>query len=260
MAVWLPRVGVRDAALQRRTLEETAHRPWPLPGAPWAMGQTWSDLLFAHWEVEPAALQAVVPPELPLDLWEGRAWIGVTPFVVSGGHPRGIPPLPWLAHFPEINTRTYVTVSGKPGIYFLSLDTVRLPAVLAARRGYRLPYFRAAMKVRAGQGRVAYRSERRSRDGPSAAFRAEYGPKSGALEGGEPLARWLAERYCLYVKGEGPEALRADIHHPPWPLEPAWAEIELNTMGEPFGLDLAGPPLLHFAARQDTLIWALGAV
>jgi len=221
------------------------------------MGQTWADLLFAHWEVEPAALEAVVPRELPLDLWEGRAYIGVTPFVVEGGHPRGLPPLPWLAHFPELNTRTYVTVGGKPGIYFLSLDASRLAAVVAARRAYRLPYFHADIEVSRAGGRVTYRSRRRSGDGPRATFSAEYGPSAGALDGGEPLARWLAERYCLYVKKGESTVMRADIHHPPWPLEPAWAEIAENTMARPFGIELGGTPLLHFAARQDTVIWPL---
>jgi hypothetical protein len=49
--------------------------------------------------------------------------------------------------------------------------------------------------------------------------------------------------------------LRADIHHPPWPLQPAAAEIDLNTMTAPLGIELEGEPLLHFSARQDTLIW-----
>src|SRR5215210_3461537 len=206
---------------------ETAHRPWPLPTGPWVMGQTWCDLLFAHWPVEPSALEAVVPRELPLDLWDGQAWLGVTPFTVRGAHPRGLPPVPWLARFPELNTRTYVTVGGKPGIYFLSLDAARLPAVKAARGLYRLPYFHAEMEVGRREGSVSYRSERRSPDGPSAAFRATYGPRGGALDDDRGLARWLSERYCLYVKGEGTQVLRGEIHHPPWPLEPAWADIEL---------------------------------
>src|SRR3954469_26057967 len=105
---------VEAALRQRSVLGETSHRPWPLPDGPWLMGQTWRDLLFAHWSVDPGALEAVVAPQLPLDLWEGRAWIGVTPFVVTGAHPRGVPPLPWLGHFPELNTRTYVTLDGKP--------------------------------------------------------------------------------------------------------------------------------------------------
>jgi uncharacterized protein len=224
------------------------------------MGQTWRDLLFAHWPVEPTALESVVPPQLPLDLWEGRAWVAVTPFVVTGAHPRGVPPLPWLSAFPELNTRTYVTLDGKPGIYFLSLDAARLPAVIGARRLYRLPYFHADMDASRTADRVSYRSARRSGDGPPASFRGHYGPAEGELAGGEPLARWLAERYCLYVKGERSQVLRAEVHHPPWPLENAWADLKLNTMGEPFGLGLEGPPLLHFAARQDTLLWRLRPV
>lgn len=31
-------------------------------------------------------------------------------------------------------------------------------------------------------------------------------------------------------------------------------------MGAPYGLDLAGEPLLHLAPRQDVLIWRLGRV
>jgi uncharacterized protein YqjF (DUF2071 family) len=248
----------RDITLQRRTLEETGHRPWPLPEGRWVQGQTWSDLLFAHWPVEPAALRAVLPPQLPLDLWGERGWLGVTPFRVRGLRLLGSPPVPPMSSFPELNVRTYVTIDGKPGIYFLSLDAGSRLAVTAARRAYRLPYFRARMSVRLSAGRVLYKSERISRDGPSAAFEGEYGPSGGDLPGGEALARWLAERYCLYVVDEVGTVLRADIHHPPWPLEAASAEIGLNTMGAPFGLELTGQPLLHFARRQDTLIWALG--
>jgi len=69
---------------------------------------------------------------------------------------------------------------------------------------------------------------------------------------------WLAERYCLYVVERG-RALRADIHHPPWPLQPAEATIGLNTMARPLGLELDSEPLLHYSARQDTLIGALEA-
>ncbi|MDQ3720418.1 MAG: DUF2071 domain-containing protein [Actinomycetota bacterium] len=161
-----------------------------------------------------------------------------------------------MSSFPELNVRTYVTIDGKPGIHFLSLDAGSRLAVAAARRAYRLPYFRAQMSVRPSPERVLYKSERVSRDGPSAAFEGEYGPSDGDLPGGEGIARWLAERYCLYVIDDAGTVLRADIHHPPWPLEAAWANIRQNTMETPFGLELTGQPLLHFAGRQDTLIWA----
>src|ERR687890_1673231 len=111
--MWRPS-DLADARRQPRTLKETAHRPWPLPQGPWVMGQTWQDLLFAHYRVDEAALRAVLPPEVPLDTFDGSAWIGVTPFVVTGLRARLMPPLPGTSRFAEINVRTYATVDGKP--------------------------------------------------------------------------------------------------------------------------------------------------
>ena len=245
---------------QRAALAETTHRPWPLSARAWLMGQTWYSLLFAHWPVSPEALRPLIPEPLGLDLREGQAWLGVTPFVVAGLRVRGTPPLPWLSRFPELNVRTYVDYGGRAGIYFFSLDAARLAAVATARRAYRLPYFRAEMTAR-HQGRtVHYESKRVDSSGPSAQLRARYGPTGPRLPVDDgSLERWLAERYCLYVVDERGRALRADIHHPPWPLQPARAAIELNTMARPLGLELDSGPLLHYSARQDTLIWALEA-
>jgi uncharacterized protein len=245
---------------QRRALAETTHRPWPSPARAWLMGQTWYSLLFAHWAVSPEALRPLVPEPLELDLREGQAWLGVTPFVVAGLRARGTPPLPWVSRFPELNVRTYVDYGGRPGIYFFSLDAARLAAVAAARRAYRLPYFHAEMSARHEGQTVFYESKRIHSGGPSPELRMSYGATGPRLpvEHGS-LERWLAERYCLYVVDERGRALRADIHHAPWPLQPAVATIEFNTMARPLGLELDSDPLLHYSARQDTLIWALEA-
>ncbi len=242
--------------LQRRTLDETEHRPWPRPRRPWLQAQTWIDLLFAHWRVPAEALARVMPPQLPPDVRDGSGWIGITPFRVEGFRVHGTPPVPYVSGFCELNVRTYVTVNGKPGIYFFSLDAARLAAVVAARRSYRLPYFHARMSMESSGDRVRYRSARISRDGPPAAFSGSYGPTGpdGDYPDGS-LDRWLAERYCLYVIDSRGRILRADIHHPPWPLQPAAADIEVNTMAAPLGIELVGEPLLHFSARQDTVIW-----
>jgi len=243
------------SALQRRTLEETAHRPWPLPDGAWLQGQTWCDLLFAHWRVPAEELRRVVPPQLPLHRdAEGSAWLGVTPFTVHGLRARGTPPLPWLSHFPELNVRTYVELDGKPGIYFLSLDAARRAAVIAARRAYRLPYFHARMRAEKVGARIDYESERIDSSAPAARFRGSYAPAGARTD--DELARWLAERYCAYTIGGDGRPLRIEIHHPPWPLQPAGGELEAQGMSDQVGLALRGEPLLHFGARQDTLIWA----
>jgi uncharacterized protein len=253
-----PAALVSDAFRQRSVLAEADHRPWPLPRQPWLMGQTWVDLLFAHWRVPEDALREVVPPQLPLDLYDGSAWLGVTPFCVRGLRLRGTAPVPVLSTFPELNVRTYVSVEGKPGIYFLSLDADSCVAVRAARRTYRLPYFRSRIRVERDEEGIGYDLLRTADDGPPAYFVARYGaegaelaPRDGSLE------RWLTERYCLYTLDEAERIQRGEIHHPPWPLRPGWAEIEANTMAMPFGIDLEGEPLLHFSPRQDVAIWPL---
>jgi uncharacterized protein YqjF (DUF2071 family) len=248
--------------IQERSARVTKHRPWPVPRRSWLMAQSWIDLLFAHWSVPAEALRSVVPPQLPLDTFEGSAWIGVTPFEVRNLRLRPTPPVPVLSAFPEINVRTYVTIGGKPGIFFFSLDATSGLAVAAARRFYRLPYFQARMSIERSGDSVYYASERSPKeDAPRATFRASYRPRdiaSPPVAG--TLEHWLTERYCLYTLDDQQQVLRGEIHHPPWPLQPAEADIPLNSMGDEIGAELSGEPLLHFAARQDVVFWTLELV
>src|SRR5689334_21931376 len=86
------------------------------------MEQNWEQILFLHWSVDPAFIQARIPPQLEVDTFEDKAWIGITPFRVSGLHLMSLPPIPGLDSFNEINVRTYVHHKGKPGVWFFSLD------------------------------------------------------------------------------------------------------------------------------------------
>jgi uncharacterized protein len=218
------------------------------------MRQSWQRLAFLHWRVDAALLSALLPRTIEPDTFDGSAWIGVTPFVVRGLRLRYIPPLPLLSHFPELNVRTYVTRNGRPGIWFLSLDTPNVPAVIGARRAYRLPYHRARIDVDEGD-EVRYRLDRAGEARFSATYRPA-GPVYNAAPGS--FEQFAAERYCLYTVDAGLRPLRADIHHAPWPLQAASAELELNTMARPYGIELDGEPVVHYAHRQDVVIWALG--
>jgi uncharacterized protein YqjF (DUF2071 family) len=245
-------------ARQSATLDVTEHRPWPLPERTWVMGQTWDDLLFAHWRAPSDALRAKLPEGLELELFEGDAWIGVTPFRVTGLRPRGLPPAPVVSSFLEVNTRTYVTAGGKPGIWFFSLDASSAPAVVGARLAYKLPYYPAYMRAESREGWIEYEATRRALRGEPAAFRARYRPAGDQLAADpHSLAHFLTERYCLYAADSKGNLKRAEIHHPPWPLQPAEAEIQENTM-PPKGIALVDDdPVLHFSARQDVVIWPL---
>ena len=241
-------------------LAHTAHRPWPVPDRPWLMTQSWHDLLFAHWPIDPGVLARELPVELPLDLFGDQAWIGVIPFHMTNVGPRGVPSLPGLSAFPELNVRTYVTLDGKPGVYFFSLDAASTLAVIGARTMFNLPYYRAEMAVNTGTRRVTYRSVRRS--AVNAQFLSTYEPV-GAVSPATPgtLEYFLTERYCLYTTTRSGEPRRLEIHHKPWPLQAADAQIAVNTMATAAGITLpVVAPLVYFAKRIDVLTWGSAAV
>jgi uncharacterized protein len=240
-----------------RILDEVAHRPYPMPARPWVMTQSWHDLLFAHWAVEARVIQAKLPAGLQLDVWDGHAWLGVVPFHMTNVSTRGVPALPWVSAFPELNVRTYVSVAGRPGVYFFSLDAGNRLAVAAARALFNLPYFLAAMKVEERDDWIVY-DHRRTTDAPRAEWKARYRPVGSVQSppGRDSLEYFLTERYCLYTVGRSKRAKRLDIHHPPWPLQRAKADIATNSMADAAGIRLPqAAPLLHFAKRQDVVAW-----
>jgi uncharacterized protein len=240
-------------------LDETAHRPWPLPERRWALSMRWHDLLFAHWPVRPEAFRGQIPDGLRLDTFDGWAWIGVVPFRMEGVRPRYLPERPFGFRFPELNVRTYVTTPGRAGVWFFSLDATSRLAVRAARAWYGLPYFDARIGVEQEGERVRYRSERTHHGAPAAELTMSYGP-AGRVFHAEPgtLDHWLTERYCLYAMRRDGRLGVGDIHHLPWPLQPAEAEWERNTMAAPLGIRLGEEkPRLHFARRLDVVAWTV---
>ena len=237
-------------------LQHTAHRPWPLPERAWVMRQSWHDLLFAHWPIDVDQLRPLVPAVFDLDLYDGVAWIGVVPFQMTNVTPRGMPPLPWLSAFPELNVRTYVRVADRPGVYFFSLDAGRALAAYTARLLLNLPYFAAAMEVSATATSVVYESHRTQGHVP-ADLTATYAPIGSPFTASRgTLEYFLTERYCLYHQDRRGRPYRLDIHHLPWTLQPADAEFEQNTMMHAAGLSCHQTrPLLHFSRRQDMVGW-----
>jgi uncharacterized protein len=240
----------------RAILNQTAHRPWPLQSSPWVMQMGWRDLAFLHWPLPASVVRPHVPPELELDLWDGQSWIGVVPFWMEEVKVRWAPPIPTTHRFPELNVRTYVKARGRTGVWFFSLDATSRVAVRAARCLH-LPYFDADIKVDRRGDVIEYTSTRTHRGAAEAIFNASYRAKSGTMPASpDSLEHWLMERYCLFSKAPGGKTAFLDVHHPPWPLQEAEAEIRQNTLLEGFGIRLPGiEPLAHFAARLDVLAW-----
>jgi hypothetical protein len=217
----------------------------------------WHDLLFMHWPIDSAAIRRYIPAALTIDTFEGTAWIGVVPFRMSGVRPRLAPSLPGLSAFPELNVRTYVVAEGKPGVWFFSLDAGNAIAVEIARDAVHLPYYNARMACELAGESVRYSSVRTHRDAPAAAFQGQYRP-TGSVYHSTPgtLEHFLTARYCLYAADRKGHLWRCDIQHPPWPLQPAEAAIERNTMTEQIRLVLPDTePLLHFARYLEVAAW-----
>ncbi|MFL5624434.1 MAG: YqjF family protein [Ktedonobacteraceae bacterium] len=242
-------------------LGKVDHRPFPMPGGPWIMTQIWNTLLFAHWPLAPEILRPLVPSVLPLDTFDRQCWVGLTPFYMTHVRPRGFPPIPRLSQFPEMNVRTYVVVHGIPGVYFFSLDAGNPLAVALARALFHLPYYHAGMSCKRAGEIIHYRSWRAQLCARPAEFVARYRPLPPVFSAQRgSLEYWLVERYCLYTTLRD-RVYRAHIHHRPWPLQAAELELERNTMALASDIHLpATRPLLHYAHRQEVLVWPLQRV
>ena len=183
-----------------------------------AMRQAWDKLLFLHWEVPAGALRRLVPDGLELDLYEGKAYVGLVPFTMTGVRPVWAPAVRGLSNFHETNVRTYVRhARGGPGVWFLSLDAANAAAV--ARALFHLPYYLARMSlIEADDGAVAYRS-RRVRGGASSDIRARpVGPEHRAALG--TLDAFLIDRYVLYASN-GRKIYRGVVRHAPYAIRDA---------------------------------------
>jgi hypothetical protein len=222
------------------------------------MGQTWDDLAFLHWRLDPDELRPRIPAGLELDVFDGAAWLGMTPFRLEHLRVRGTLPVPVLSSFLETNVRTYVTAEDKPGIWFFSLDCESPFAVEVARRYYKLPYFRARMGAWEREDGLEYETSRQDRRGHHAQLRLVYGARGEVFRANAgSLEHFLTERYCLYAADGDGSLHRAEIHHPPWPLQEGEAQIALNTMFPP-GVELPdAEPHVLFSKRQDVVIWPL---
>jgi uncharacterized protein len=232
--------------------------PTRRPGERAIGSQKWRDLLFLHWSFPPELVRPLVPASLELDLWEGRAWVGIIPFVM-----REIRPAWWprrlALNFLETNVRTYVHTGGRPGIWFFSLEASSYLAVKGARVGWGLPYFFAAMRIARDAGAIEYESIRRGgdRSGRGARHAVRYRP--GELLG--PSApgtfdHFLLERYLLFAVRRG-RLLEGQVHHPPYPAQRAEVDTVTDELLAAAGLPAPDrpPETIHFASGVDVEVF-----
>jgi len=217
------------------------------------MHQKWNDLLFLHWPVEPEVLRPFIPPQLEIDTFEGHAWIGITPFSLHDVHLNGIPPLPGLSSFHELNVRTYVHHNGLPGIWFFSLDASKVLPAVAARLFFMLPYFKAQIEFWQTAGQFNFDL---TRVASTASFRASWTAGVRLRDPDlESLAFFLVERYC-YFAVENQSIYMTRIYHHPWILDEATVLSHESTMIQNIGIcEPTATPLAYFSREQNVEIW-----
>ena len=199
------------------------------------MWQSWKRLLFLHWELDPADIQRTLPAGLTVDTWHGRAWIGVVPFFMCGVRPRFCPAVPWLSDFLELNVRTYVRdATGRPGVWFYSLDCNQPIAVAIARSVFRLPYFHARMRAQMGPESDFIYYDCRRAGAPTTShyeYRAQ-GPVHRAVGGS--LEEFLVERYRLFSEKNG-VLYSGEVWHQPYEIAtadaPRWCPEPIRQAG-----------------------------
>jgi uncharacterized protein len=223
------------------------------------MVHRWQLLTFLHWSFEPDVVQRLLPPGLAVDTFEGKAWVGLVPFRMWVAPP-GVPALPWLGRFCETNVRTYVRDRhGRSGVWFFSLDASRLPAVLAARFTYRLPYYWASMRLDASPERVVYTTHRRwPRRDDNGAAGGTVVVRPGAsipFEQVSGLEHFLTARWRLFSHARGDVLRYADAEHEPWQLQRADVEICDDSLLAAAGIPAsAEQPLVHYSHGVEVRI------
>ncbi|PYG01123.1 hypothetical protein SAMN05216184_102285 [Georgenia satyanarayanai] len=215
--------------------------------------QGWRDLTFLHWPYAPEVVQALLPEELSVETVDGRAWVGVVPFRMDRVRLPGLPPLPYLSSFAELNCRTYVRhANGTSGVWFFSLDAARL-WIVAAARVLGLPYMWCRGRVDGdASGSVRYRSDRLLPGRAPVRVRAE-------VEVGEPvgdaddLALFLSARWWAFSRRAG-RLWQVPVEHPVWPLHEARAVVvDVDELVRAAGLPApTGAPLVHFSPGVAT--------
>lgn len=226
----------------RKILQQAEHRPWPMPKQMWLWYQEWNNTVFIHGRVNAAWLRKQVPAQLEIDVLDGSAWISIVAFRMQRIRPRFLPAVSAMSNFTEVNIRTYVTLQGKPGVYFISMEGDNQPAVFLARAISGLPYYFSANKMNLQQ-----------LTGPFLAFDFEPGE---AITDRTTADLWLTERYCLYYEHRS-GIYRYDIHHLPWPLQ----QVQLSNlqMAYPLMANMPQPFVaerFHYSPGVRVAAWA----
>ena len=211
------------------------------------MRQVWNHLFFLHWIEQAVRLQSLLPRGLTLDSHDGHAYVGIVGFQMNSLRPIGLPAVPWLSNFGELNVRLYVRDhTGRPGVYFLSLDCDRAIAVWIARVFFSLPYRHASIRFDATTEDYTLNCRRWgfNKGHSDYAWRPVSSPKVSAPG---TLEFHLLERYRFFTERQG-ILQEGRVSHAPYEASKAlfskWSALPLAWNGLP--IPNRPPDIAHY--------------
>ncbi|PRC41860.1 hypothetical protein C6A85_000000113465 [Mycobacterium sp. ITM-2017-0098] len=212
----------------------------PLLPRPVLFDQFWADLTFLHWPVDPSAVAHFYPPGTRPDVFEGRTYVGLVPFVMRHTTIGTALPLPYFGSFAETNVRLYsVDDAGRHGVLFRSLETQRLAVVPVTRAGLGICYTWAKMSATHSASRYSYVSTRRwPRKGLHSRVSLTVGDRVEPTD----LEVWLTARWGAHTRKAG-HTWWLPNEHLTWPLHEAEVGELDDELVAAAGVEVAGPRL-----------------
>lgn len=209
------------------------------------------DVLFVHWPVDPAALEAVIPDGLSVDTYDSSGWVSALAHEVTAAGVDSLPLSP-LPTFGEVEFRTYVTHNGEKGVHFFSCDTGQEPTSTLSKQFFSLPYHPASISFNRHDGQITVRSRRTT--SPEARFDVQYRPSGGVSEAeAGSLAEFLLERHTYYAADDPDTLVAGTVQREPWQIGDVDARVRTNTLFEAIGLDSpTTEPVFHYSPRFES--------
>src|SRR5690625_1084159 len=201
---------------------------------PWYAEQTWRNIFFFHWPVDPIVLQKYIPKPLILDVFAGKSWVSVVIFTAIHSRFRNMPLWTSVPPVTQINFRTYVypTIPVEKCVFFLCILLNHFLAALGGERLFNLPFqyvniltdqFKDEVKITCNDEellRFCYKNQEE-------------------LEG-DRLKDFLTERYCIWnVKGN--QIIKIPISHSKWTVQKLNTDVKENELFVNFNLPQIKP-------------------
>lgn len=196
---------------------------------PWYAEQTWRNIFFFHWPVDPIVLEKYIPKPLRLDIFAGKAWVSVVIFTAINSRFRNLPLWTSVPPVTQINFRTYVypTIPEEKGVFFLSIQLNQFLAALSGKRFFNLPFQYVNMLLYQRKDTVKITCN------DADLLRVCY-KNQGELEE-DGLKNFLMERYCIWnVKGN--HIIKIPISHPKWTVQKLKTDVKRNELFVNFNL------------------------